>query len=213
LLIDLRQVTAQTELGVTGDIACNFGPLKNSCFCALCSGDTTMPCNSNAECEAAGAGECNSFGGDRAPLVNNSCSLGTNEACVAVDEGGLFGECMTGPDDRFCDAIVKASGAGFFGCTRDADCAESSVGVPAGFCTLVQRRECFLDPIIAIGEPDPQFPIGAATFCIGKVASSPAINTVAGLPGPARIINQAKSTLFCKSDPSVQYMPGVGGCP
>ena len=38
-------------------------------------------------------------------------------------------------------------------------------------------------------------------------------DTVAGLPGPARIINQAKSTLFCKSDPTVQYMPGVGGCP
>jgi hypothetical protein len=120
---------------------------------------------------------------------------------------------MTGPDDRFCDAIVRASGAGFFGCTQDADCAASSVGVPAGNCTLVQRRECFLDPIISIGSADPEFPIGAATFCIPKVASSPAINTVAGLPGPGRIINQARSKLFCRSDPSVQYQPGVGGCP
>jgi hypothetical protein len=43
--------------------------------------------------------------------------------------------------------------------------------------------------------------------------SNSAINSVAGLPGPARIVNQGKTTYFCASDPGTAYVPGVGGCP
>jgi cysteine-rich repeat protein len=218
LLIDLEQQTSRVELGVTGDIDCSAGPFQNFCFCALCSGDTSVPCNSDADCEEVGAGECSSFGGDRAPLVNNKCTpvtgeFPTNDLCQPVDEEGLFGECTIGPDDLYCDGVTRANGLGFVQCLSDADCAEGAIGFPAGTCSLTERRRCFLDPIVGVGKPDPQYPTGAATFCIAKVASSPAINSVAGLPGPGRIVNQAKSALFCASDLTVQYQPGVGGCP
>ena len=39
------------------------------------------------------------------------------------------------------------------------------------------------------------------------------INAVAGLPGPARVVNQVSAKTFCDSDPLVEYIPGVGGCP
>ncbi len=219
LLIDLTQVTSRVELGVSGDIECNFPPapatplIRNTCFCALCSGDTSLPCSTDAECAAVGAGTCSSFGGDSFPFVNNKCAGGKNESCVPIDAEGIFGQCDIGPDDKFCDGILRASGEGFFQCNSNADCAETIVGIPAGSCAFTKRRPCFLDPVVAIGEPSPQTPIGAAVFCIPRVASSPAINTVAGIPGPGRVVNQVRSQLFCESDPSVQYVPGVGGCP
>jgi hypothetical protein len=219
LLIDLEQKTARVELGVTGEIDCSATPMfPNFCFCALCSGDTSVPCNSDADCAQVGAGECSSFDGDRPPAVNNKCTpapgeFPTNALCQPVDAEGLFGECSLGPDDLYCDGVLRANGLGFVQCLSNADCEEGAIGFPAGTCSAVERRRCFLDPIVAIGNPDPQYPAGAATFCIPKVAASPAINSVAGLPGPARIVNQTESVLYCATDPGVQYQPGSGGCP
>ncbi|HYC57592.1 MAG TPA: hypothetical protein VEL28_21850, partial [Candidatus Binatia bacterium] len=107
---------------------------------------------------------------------------------------------------------VKANGDGILTCNSNADCDPAAVFVDAGDCTLVKRRECFLDPIVATGSANPGFPVGAAAFCIPPT-SSPAINSVAGLPGPGRIRNQATSATYCASDNNVQYQPGVGGCP
>ncbi|MFT5041171.1 MAG: hypothetical protein ACI8TX_002143, partial [Hyphomicrobiaceae bacterium] len=91
-------------------------------------------------------------------------------------------------------------------------CAPSVIGIDGGNCTLSKRRKCFLDPIVAEGVADPGNPIGAAVFCIPPTVSA-AINGVAGLPGPARVVNQGVSVLFCAEDPDSVYTPGVGGCP
>jgi hypothetical protein len=118
-----------------------------------------------------------------------------------------FGVCATGPDSQFCDSMLKANGAGYIGCQTDADCAESTIGVDAGTCSLVVRRSCFLDPIQASGSADPDKPIGAALFCIPPTGNA-GINGVAGLPGPGQIINQATSVAYCPDNS--QYMAGVG---
>jgi hypothetical protein len=69
-----------------------------------------------------------------------------------------------------------------------------------------------LPTVTATGTADPNYPVAVAVFCVGKTAS-PGINAVAGFPGPARAINQGKTTYFCASDPGTVYVPGVGGCP
>ena len=140
------------------------------------------------------------------PLPNGCLDL----ACS--DVGGGDGLCTDGPDARYCDAVVKANGRGILSCTFDDDCSIGSVGVDAGLCTLEERASCFLDPIVATGTADPQTPIGVATFCIPPT-SNPGINSVAGLPGPGRIKNQATARTFCSTDHGVEYEPGVGGCP
>jgi hypothetical protein len=52
----------------------------------------------------------------------------------------------------------------------------------------------------------------ASTFCIPKTANT-GVNSTAGLPGPAKVVNQSRGQSFCASDPGVAYTPGVGGCP
>ena len=145
--------------------------------------------------------------GNGAPLPDQ-CSTTNN----CVDLGGGKGECGVGPVDTLCDGIVRSNGSGFISCLADIDCEPGTIGLDAGACTLTKQRPCFLDPITAAGAADPSAPIGAATFCIAKTANG-GINTVAGLPGPARIQNQATTKTFCASDTNVQYIPGVGGCP
>ena len=101
-------------------------------------------------------------------------------------------------------------GEGFLSCTGNADCASLPNGI-GGLCTITKPRECFLDPIVAQGAANAEFPIGAATFCIAQTGNG-GINTVAGLPGPGRVVNRG-AVIFCASNQAVTYTPGVGGCP
>jgi len=145
---------------------------------------------------------------------------------------------MSASDDiTFCDGVVRADGKGLqtcdprplcldtlTGCTTNADCnpgvacspdagcSAAVVGLDLGACAITERKPCFLDPIIAQGNADPNAPLGAANFCIPPTIND-GINKVGGLPGPGRVRIQTESTLFCASDPTVQYTPGVGGCP
>jgi hypothetical protein len=82
----------------------------------------------------------------------------------------------------------------------------------AGDCTLVERRACFLDPIVATGTPDPEFPVAGAVFCVPPTSNS-GINSAAGLPGPGRAVNQGEAHTFCASDNNVEYQPGANVCP
>src|SRR6185295_15218887 len=110
-----------------------------------------------------------------------------------------------GPDDRGCDAILRANGEFFIQCNSNADCAPENIGVNAGNCTLSKRRECFLPTITASGTPDPDFPVGVATFCVPSTAN-PGINSTAGLPGPGRVVSQGATTVFCGTD---VYVPNA----
>jgi hypothetical protein len=210
LRIELTQKTGHSEFAISGDVICGIPPIVVApCWCLQCSGDPTVSCTSHAECAAAGLGQCNSPGaaGQR-PTTINTCD-GT---CVPVaGAGGILGECSEGPDDRFCDGFLRASGEGYIQCQSNADCDPGNIGVEGGVCWLVKRRPCFLDPIVADGDPDPTNPIGAAVFCIPPTSNF-GINTVAGIPGPGRVLTQAHSQLFCANDPNKVYVPGVGGC-
>jgi hypothetical protein len=204
LKIGLTQTTGVASLP-PASVTCGFPPFVTyNCPCGQCSNDTTTPCSTDDDC--SGGGTCEDDGGGK-PLPDQ-CT--TTENCM--DIGGGQGECGVGPTDKLCDGIVRASGAGFIGCLTNLDCEPGTIGIDAGACTLTRQRPCFLDPITAVGTPDPAAPIGAAAFCIAKTANG-GINTVAGLPGPARISNQAVTPTSCDSDPNVQYVPGAGGCP
>ena len=203
LSIKLNQTTGPVSL--PANVICGFPPfLVENCHCGLCTGNTSIACASNADCGGAGSCERRVDGDPRA----NQCDNG--DACQ--DAGGGEGVCPAGPADKSCDAVLRANGEGFISCNNNADCLGSNIGIEAGNCTISKPRECFLDPITATGVADPETPVGAATFCI-PTTSNGAINSVAGLPGPGRVVNQAASRLFCASDPGVQYQPGVGGCP
>jgi hypothetical protein len=204
LKIALTQTTGVASLP-PASVTCGFPPFVTyNCPCGQCSNDISTPCSTDDEC--SGGGTCVSDGGGK-PQPDQCTTTGN-----CVDLGGGQGECGVGPTDKLCDGIVRASGEGFIGCLGNLDCTPGTIGVDAGACTLTRQRPCFLDPITAVGTPDPGAPIGAAAFCIAKTANG-GINTVAGLPGPARISNQAVTATFCGSDPNVQYVPGVGGCP
>src|SRR6185436_18509453 len=97
-------------------------------------------------------------------------------------------------------------------CLTNADCAEENIGIPAGSCTQVRRRQCFLDPIVAEGIAHPTNALQGAVYCVPPTASA-GINVVVGLPGPARSVTQTHTKLLCASDPAFEYHPGLGGCP
>lgn len=205
---DVDLTTGTSSLGA--GLRCSSLPIFEGlrCPCRVCTGDPTQACLSNEDCAAIGAGDCDSDGPTGASPRPNACSAG-----VCVDIGNGKGECDTGPDDSFCDGIVRASGAGLIGCQTDADCAPETIGVDAGLCRVIERRRCFLDPLTSQGLASPVAPQAADTFCAPPTSGSPAINTIAGLPGPARLTYQSVLSLFCKNAPLELYTPGSGGCP
>lgn len=176
-----------------------------------CSLATSVQCSTNADCKNYPSGgpcqpaTCSALGGSGVPPSPNACDGG---ACS--DTGGGEGVCTSGPDDKTCDGLVRADGRGILSCNNNEDCTAND---PLnGTCSLLERRKCFLDPIVATGAADPEFPVGAAAFCVPPTSNS-SINQVAGLPGPTRIVNQGQSRAFCAGDPLTVYEPGAGGCP
>jgi hypothetical protein len=203
LIINLEQSTGTQTL--TAGVLCGFPPTINqSCHCGLCDNDQSIPCTSNGDC--ASPGVCARRGAfDPSP---DGCGAPADAVCT--DLGGGEAECQgpNAPADKGCDGILKASGDFFITCNSNADCSPVNIGVDAGNCTLTKLRECFLSTIVATGAPDPQFPLGATTFCIAATAN-PGINSVAGLPGPGRVVNQGIVEFQCANGP---YQVG-SGCP
>jgi len=202
LKISLEQTTGVASLPVAA-VPCGFNgqnpvPL---CPCGECSNDITVPCTSNSDCVSPGVCQKSGNGKPRP----NQC---VDEICTNM--GGGEGACLANPPLGFCDGIVRNDNNGFLSCNNNGDCAV--LGTLAGNCTLTSTKECFVDPIVAVGTADPETPVGAAAFCIARTSNA-GINDVAGLPGPGRIKNAAGASTFCASNNAVQYTPGVGGCP
>ena len=175
---------------------------------------TGLDCETNADCLAVDGGECelssctNSTDPHGIVPQPNGC---TDLNCMAVGDDNA--ECVSPVDkETFCDLIVKGNGDGILTCFTNLDCDASTIGQDGGECTLERKFSCFGPEIVAEGAAHPEFPIGAATFCI-PATNNGSINGVAGLPGPGRVRNQGRSTTFCANDPDVRYLPGVGGCP
>ncbi|HXC51254.1 MAG TPA: DUF4215 domain-containing protein [Candidatus Limnocylindrales bacterium] len=210
LVIDLTQTTGTSTL--TSHVPC--GGIDALCPCLVCDGNPLedIPCNTDEQCAALGFGACTSSGAGGFPEPN-ACD---NRACTALPDG--TGVCTTGPDEHFCDLLLRSNGKGFIPCNPDDPNVDNrGCGKPTdgafyyGQCTLSDRRLCLPDPIVATGTPSTTAPIGAATFCIPPTAN-PGINNAAGLPGPGRVVNQAKARTFCDAAMTREYVPGVG-CP
>jgi hypothetical protein len=169
---------------------CDFPLNSMSCACAVCSGDTTVPCNANADCSGIGAGTCTSNGGG-APRQPNACS-----DLTCTDIGGGKGECDAGPDVNYCDGELRSNGEGLIACNDNADCDAVSSACQnndCGNCTITEPRSCFLDPIVSTGDADPQSPLIAASYCVPPTSSS-GVNNATGLPGPSRAVVQVEMT-------------------
>jgi hypothetical protein len=185
---------------------------------------------------------------------------GNGTVGLCTDSGGGEGQCADVDDVLYtCDGVIRPNDEGFISCdptkrcddllaalcntnadctgvncVTDLECREAAIGVPggAGDCTIAKRRSCFLDPIAATGTMDANEPLGVATFCIPPTSAGPAINKVAGLPGPGRVRTKATTTIICAGAPhgctmdtdcdavngncsagTCLYEPGAGGCP
>jgi hypothetical protein len=190
---------------------CDNLDLGNCTSIGRCSKAIDIDCSTNTDCKGQDGGACEpstciAFGGAGTAPRPNGCIDGV---CADADSDGN-GLCITGPDDKYCDGLVRADNSGILTCNSNSDCQANN---PLnGLCTLVQRRACFMEPIVATGTASTQFPVGAATFCVPPTANG-SINLVAGLPGPARVLNQGRSRAFCASDHNVEYQAGAGNCP
>jgi len=203
LLIRWKPGTGSASMA--SGIECGFRPfVPELCQCGVCSDDELTACSSNADCGDAVC-QARSIGVPR----TNQCSGGADDC---TDSGDGSGRCASGPLGMFCDGVLRASGEGFISCLSDADCVAASNGFEAGECTLSSLRPCFTNTIRAEGLAHPTAPVVQSIFCVPPTSNS-AINNAGGFPGPARVIDQLSTTLYCDEEMSIVYEPGGTGCP
>ncbi len=199
-----------SNFACSDDSDCTGLDLGNCTGINRCQLATSVSCTTNADCKNRSGGPCNpssctALGGGGVAPRPNECTGG-----LCSDLGDGESQCTDGPDDKMCDGLVRANGQGILSCSNNSDCTAND---PLnGTCSLLQRRACFPEVIVATGSADTEFPVGAAAFCVPPTSNT-SINSVAGLPGPARVVNQGRSRTFCASDHDVEYEPGAGGCP
>jgi hypothetical protein len=188
--------------------AANVGPCQAVGMNFLCRKKQSLTCVTNADCLAVNVAPCNlqtcsAKGAAGQQPEPNFC---TDNICT--DQGGGEGECASGPSFKYCDALLKADGQGASACTTNGDCTGGY-----GNCTVIDPADCFLDPIVATGVADPDFPVAGATFCVPPTSNA-GINSSAGLPGPGRVVSQSAARTFCASNPAVEYNAGgLPACP
>lgn len=171
-------------------LPCDFG--SDLCSCRVCSDDESVACSNNGDCSAASAGTCTAGGTDLRP---NRCFDGT---CTA--DGNGEGLCLAGPDDSYCDGVVRANGKGIISCASNSDCSF----IDAGDCTLSESRRCFLDSISGTGSASTSSPKLASAFC-AAASSNVAINSALGLPGPVKLKHDGATALPCAGNPAMSY--------
>ncbi len=195
-LCDTCNNTAATPCSSNADCP-SSGGAAGICGGRRCLSGTNngAPCTTASQCPS---GACARTG---EPTKPSGCVDDTTVADRVLEcddpDGDGEGQCTIGPTDQNC---TLASGHAQRGCTSDTDC-----GGAAGSCESVARR-CFLtgggtfqpsgqndgsDTLTALGLEDPpvndvSHPTLAAVFCVGPTAA-PAVNNVAGLPGPGRV--------------------------
>jgi hypothetical protein len=169
------------------------GPIGPICGGTRCLGGANdgAACTSNTVCPG---GLCNRAGWPSSP---SSCLDNTATAnildCTDVDGEG---ECTEGPVGKSCSV---ASGHAQRGCLTDVDCGCA----PSSGCCEAHNRPCFptgtrtgtgkvgTQTLIANGMEDTPMgdtssPTLGAVYCARPFVAQ-AVNTVIGLPGPARV--------------------------
>ncbi len=183
-----------------------FGTPK--CFCDTCNNGNEEVCDDNGDCPdppgpigpICGGARCISGGNAGAACMGPSGCPGG--ACnrpgaatrpnqcnddVCSPDGGNEGTCAGGPFEQFCSPVET-----YRGCINNFDCT-----FPGDTCSFGKFRDCFTDngaiggSISATGVDDPPVnneadPTLASLFCLGPT-TAPAVNVVAGFPGPGRL--------------------------
>ena len=224
---------------MTATVSCGgfFGPPfapDYKCHCLQCDGDTSVPCNTDAECAEVGAGTCSSIGSG--VMDGPDACISKSTVCVPTSDNQA--ECLDDLPEGFCDGFVQANGDGYLACSPGGVCVAGDIGekcdedvecdtspgsgdglcsddldcnsfgiFSAGNCTLSKVRSCFLPTIQVDGAAVPGNPVGASMFCIAPV-SSLGVNSAVGLPGPGRVRQELTSTLYCANNPAQVYTPG-----
>jgi hypothetical protein len=101
----------------------------------------------------------------------NACS---NGYCALL-------KCIKGPLDGQC------IGAPFRSCKADSGTADCEDRFPGSGSCEMRPRTCFTERMLANGICDKKTPTFVGRFCTPATAA-PALNTTAGLPGPARLL-------------------------
>ncbi len=197
----------------TSDVtSLTFVPCMSSGFGKECSlgVNDARPCATAGDCPGGTCQErCNCPAQPQPNACEAACRGGSNDAelCdVDPDCPGGFchvadcrlnpadtdsvqeGVCTVGPLDEHCSKTLHRS------CSFDSECARSTAcpTCQADETCVSSFRECFLNPIERAGAPGVTGRVGAAIFCVPS--SAPAVNTVAGLPGPGAL-TQPETTL------------------
>jgi hypothetical protein len=192
---------SDSPAAMSASLPCSLVPALD-CPCQQCSGDTTIGCNSDADCAAVAAGTCSVNTG--AGNVPNACMDGV----CTVDADGR-GECLAGPVQGYCDGFTHTSGEGILTCANNGDCAAIA---GAGSCTISENRRCFGDPITVGGTFGGQEgAVLGGNFCSAPTNSA-SINGAAGTPGPVRIRIAWDFDGLCP-DGITPYRLGGANCP
>jgi len=202
--LTLRLTDGTTSLAMGTDCTIGGG---YKCACAVCTGDPTVPCNSNSDCSGVG-GTCTSIGSG-VPSAPNSCG---DLVC------GGSGTCTDGTSTNYCDGYLAADGSGVLTCTTNADCvalAGECPGGDCGNCTVNEPVPCFtsggaLDLISVSGSSGTDGAVLATAFC-SPPTSNGGVNGAAGSPGPATGELKFRFTGQCANGTAWQF-PGGSNC-
>jgi hypothetical protein len=192
-------------------LACDPPLASRNCACSVCTGDVRIACNSDAECIAAAAGTCDlDVSGPAENRRPNNC----NDLICSPDPSGAAneGKCLAGPSDSYCSGLVRANGDGILPCINNTDCTDFNFECPGndcGTCSLTRVRDCFLDPIVAQGDPGHAM-VGEGCLAI---TSNVGINAVCGWPGAYRIRQNITTDVFCSDGVTPFEPPGGSNCP
>ena len=191
-----------------GDVAPNDGRKDGRCEGGASSG---APCDTNAasalfgassnDCLPASTASVGDLAVDLLPMTTGAARLEAKADCKRKQPGpsgrcfcpaqAQANECASGScgEGETCDGPFDGvcSEAPFRSCrlgSGDRECGAAFPGT--GSCALRARR-CFADTILAQGACDPATPTYVAVFC-APATQAPAVNSTAGLPGPARLL-------------------------
>src|SRR5205085_8240527 len=134
-------------------VTCNLQHPENGlCPCGMCAGETKqchedadcpLVCSKNSNRSCNGNSDCIDGAADLGPCQPATCSADgdytwSRNFCIdglcTLDDAGN-GACTNGPDERFCDALLKADGRGVRNCGSNGDCTLYTEG-DLGNCSL-----------------------------------------------------------------------------
>lgn len=160
-----------------------FGATSNDCapHPGKSAGDLTIDVTplTTGKAELAPKLTCKALIGKDAGRCHCAAQAQPN-ACVGAPCDAT-GRCPDGPIDGMCD---KAPWRGCRPGTGRADCEDVQPG--SGECQ-VSLRPCFGGAVVAEGTCHPERPTYVGVFCTPQTRAA-ALNSAAGLPGPARLV-------------------------